>query len=146
MTGGRVIVLDQLVETLPQYERVEGLRIFSHMTRIKRWRKSTSQLSSLDKPYKDAFDYVHGQISKFVELTGSEFGQRILDNWTELRRKIVEGTKDVEDRMEVNDFAFKQTTVDIENIVVPGKAKELDEPLGTSCAWFVKYQRQKKLY
>ncbi|CAJ0583810.1 unnamed protein product, partial [Mesorhabditis spiculigera] len=247
MTGGRVIVLGSIGRNFAA-AMSGGLAYLFPYDEDQTLEKVNIATVFLDKPDKDDFDYVHGQISKFVELTGSEFGQRILDNWTELRRKIVkvfpkdykraleeqeaakkraaQEQKDVEDRMErlsvgnarqralsmdmqilvdkndskkkkpalpkvvpgkrkmsrtvrpidvvgfekeidiqetnldgeeeegsdesksddeVNDFAFKQTTVDIENIVAPGKAKELDEPLD-KLRGFVKYQRQKKLY
>ncbi|KHJ97106.1 glutamate synthase central domain protein [Oesophagostomum dentatum] len=87
MTGGKVIVLGAIGRNFAA--AMSGGIAFLFDQGDPFTNRINVATVDLDTPTDDDLVYIREKIQKFIELTGSELGQRILDNWQTEHAKII---------------------------------------------------------
>ncbi|CAB3410198.1 unnamed protein product [Caenorhabditis bovis] len=87
MTGGRVIVLGSIGRNFAAAMSGGIAYVFANEDNFTRLINTATV--DLDEPDIEDLKFVKSKIEKFIELTGSELGQRILADWQNTHSKIV---------------------------------------------------------
>ncbi|KAK6032025.1 pyridine nucleotide-disulfide oxidoreductase [Ostertagia ostertagi] len=89
MTGGRVIILGAIGRNFAAAMSGGIAFLFNHCRGDPFTQRINVATVDLDEATEEDLVFVREKITRFVELTGSELGQRILDNWQKEHAKII---------------------------------------------------------